>query len=83
MTISKDSLVRSVRPEVAEILQRAANELAAIDPQSVLLAVVVGHIKDGYLVSAEAHPAEGWKTEMLADVLSRLGREMGHMAKIH
>ncbi len=84
MSIYEDaSLARPVRPEVVEILQRASNELAAVDPQSVVLAVVVGYIEDGYLVSAMAHPAEGWKTETLADVLSRLGREMTQMSKVH
>jgi hypothetical protein len=83
MSFSEDKVVRELRPEVTEILQRAADELVAVDPQMVVLAVVMGCVEDGYLVSALAHPAEGWKTETLADVLSRLGNQMSYLSKVN
>ncbi len=83
MKIADEALARSVRREVVEILQRASDELAAIDSQSVILAVIVGFVEDGYLRSAMAHPAEGWTAETIADVLSRLAHEMRHLSKTH
>ena len=83
MSIVEETLARTTRREVVDILQRASDELAAIDDQSVVLAVIVGFVEDGYLKGAMAHPANGWKTETLADVLSRLGREMSGLSKIN
>jgi len=83
MDYTEDMVARPIKPEVTEILQRAADELAPVDPQLIVLAVVMGCVEDGYLVGALAHPAEGWKTETLADVLSRLGNQMSLMSKVN
>ncbi len=80
---SDKALAWPVRDEMTTVLQKAADELHNVEPELVLLAVVMGRVEDGYLVGALAHPAEGWKAETLADVLTRLGTEIGQSTKVN